>query len=344
MVKITRLVVVSVLLPALLQAGPNRNGNDLASPVVIKLATLAPKDSPWHAILQRMAVNWARVSDDKVKLKIYPGGVAGDEGDMVRKIRIGQLHAAAVTNAGLSRIATEVTVLTIPMAIDSWEDLDRVRSVMAPRLESLLAERGFVVLSWGDAGWVRFFVPTKSAAVDVVQDKSKLMVWAGNDYTNGIWKSAGFHVVPLAATDVLTGLQTGMVNAFNTTPIMALASQWFPFVEAMIDMPWAPLIGATVVDKKTWEKIPASYRIKLKEIAEDAGKQMQQEIRKLEADAIAAMQKRGLDVITPTQQQKQQWRALMQSVYPSIRGSLVPEQWFDEALQAATTKTAANGH
>lgn len=346
MSKTMRLAVILILLgPFLARAGSKQaNENDLTLPITIKLATLAPKDSPWHTILQEMAANWAKASDGKIKLKIYPGGVAGDEGDMVRKIRIGQLQAAAVTNAGLSHIATEVTVMTIPMAIDSWEALDRVRNVMASRLESLLAERGFIVLNWGDAGWVRFFVPVKSASVGIVQDKSKLMVWAGNDYTNGIWKSAGFHVVPLAATDVLTGLQTGMVNAFNTTPIMALASQWFPFAEAMIEMPWAPLIGATVMDKKTWDKIPASYRVELKEIAEDAGKQMQQQIRKLEADAISAMQERGLEVITPTPQQRRQWRALMKSVYPSIRGSLVPESWFDEALQAATQEPDTNGH
>ncbi len=127
-----------------------------------------------------MAIEWAEISDGQVKLRIYPGGVAGDEGDMVRKMRIGQLHAAAITNAGLSRIATEVLVLTIPMAVDSWQGLDDVRQAMGPRLEAKIEEKGFKILNWGDAGWVRFFVPESSPTVNAVQN-AKLFVWAGDD-------------------------------------------------------------------------------------------------------------------------------------------------------------------
>lgn len=319
--------------------------SDAKKTIVIKMATLAPRGSPWHEILKDMGAEWKEASNGRIILKIYPGGVAGDESDMVRKIRIGQIHAAAITNAGLSKIATEVTVLTIPMAVDTWEGLDRVRTEMAPRLESLLEEKGFIVLHWGDAGWVRFFVPVSTPSVNTVRDKSKLFVWSGDDRTVEIWQAAGFRAVPLAATDILPGLQTGMINAFNTTPIMALASQWFPFTESMIDMPWAPLIGATVISKKMWQKIPDEYRRQLKKIAEKTGLRMQTEIRQMEKDAIVEMQKRGLNVITPTSEQIAEWRAVMESVYPKIRGHIVPADWFDDAMKAAaTTVGMVNGH
>ncbi len=318
---------------------PNPNG---LKPMVIKMATLAPSGSPWHEILKDLAAQWSTASEGKITLRIYPGGVAGDEADMVRKIRIGQLHAAAITNGGLSRIATEINVLTIPMAIDSWESLDRVRAAMSERLEALFREKGFVILSWGDAGWVRFFVPEATPSVETVQN-AKLFVWSGDDRTVEIWKSAGFKVVPLAATDILPGLQTGMINAFNSTPIMALASQWFPFTKYMIDMPWAPLIGATIISLDTWNKIPPSVQPGLKKIAEEIGLRMKLEIRRLENDAMVEMQKRGLKVIKPTPQQIQSWRAVMQTVYPKIRGMLMPEPWFDDALRAATTESFSNG-
>ncbi|MFQ5824865.1 MAG: TRAP transporter substrate-binding protein DctP [bacterium] len=316
-----------------LNANPFSKAKDI-KPIIIKLATLAPRGSPWHEILKNMAAEWSQASNGQVVLRIYPGGVAGDESDMVRKIRIGQLQAAAISNSGLSRIATEITVLTIPMAVESWEDLDRVRKVMAPRLEALLEERGFIVLNWGDAGWVRFFVPESDPSVKTVK-KAKLFVWAGDDRTLEIWKASGFNAIPLSATDILPGLQTGMINAFNTTPIMALASQWFPFTPYMIDMPWAPLVGATVVSCQAWHKIPETLRPLLKQIAQKIGSRLQVEIRRMEAEAIAEMQKRSLKVIKPTEKQAKEWRTVIEAVYPKIRGPIVPEEWFDDALQAA---------
>ena len=305
--KVLLLVSTLLVLGRTAQANAESRLNQDEKPIVIKMATLAPNGSPWHEILKDMAADWSKASGGLVRLRIYPGGVAGDEGSTVRKIRIGQLHAALISNGGLSHIAPAVNVLVIPMAADSWDALDRVRSALAPRIERLLDEKGFVVLNWGDAGWVRFFVPEADPSVATVQ-KAKLFVWSGDDRTVEMWKTAGFNAVPLAPTDILPGLQTGMINAFNSTAVMALANQWFPFTSHMIDMPWAPLVGATIVSKRAWERIPGSLRDTLKRIAEKTGDRLRSEIRRLEADAIAEMQKRGLEVIRPTQEQVKRWR------------------------------------
>lgn len=309
--------------------------SDDQSAVVIKIATLAPSGSPWHENLKEMAAEWNKVSGGKVTLRIYPDGVAGDEADMVRKIRIGQLQGAMITNAGMSRIVSEINALTIPLAVDSWEGVDKVRTALKPKLEALLEAQGLVVLYWGDAGWVRFFVNTPDASVKSLQ-RAKLFVWSSDDGTADLWKASGFNAIPLSATDILPGLQTGMINAYNTTATMALASQWFPFTPYMIDMPWAPLIGATVIKKDTWEKIPESTRAQLKKIAEDMGRSLQSEIRRMEDEAVTEMQKHGLKVITLTEPQLKEWRQFVdQTAYPKIRGSLVPDKWFDEAMRAA---------
>jgi TRAP-type C4-dicarboxylate transport system substrate-binding protein len=313
--------------------GPLESDNQSA--VVIKIATLAPSGSPWHENLKEMAAEWNRVSGGTVTLRIYPDGVAGDEADMVRKIRIGQLQGAMITNAGMSRIVSEINALTIPLAVDSWDGVDRVRNALKPKLEALLEGQGLVVLHWGDAGWVRFFVNTPDASVKSLQ-KAKLFVWSSDDGTADLWKASGFNAIPLSATDILPGLQTGMINAYNTTATMALASQWFPFTPYMIDMPWAPLIGATVIKKDTWEKIPATTRVQLKKIAEDMGHSLQKEIRRMEDEAVIEMKKHGLKVITLSETQRKEWRQFVdQTAYPKIRGTLVPENWFDEALHAA---------
>ena len=309
--------------------------------VTVKMATLAPNGSPWHEILKEMAIEWSQLSNGSVTLRIYPGGVAGDEGDMVRKMRIGQLHAAALTTSGLAKITPNVNALAIPLAIDSWETLNRVRDSLAPRLEQTLEEEGFVVLNWGDAGWVRFFVPESSPDVETVR-KAKLFTWAGDDKSIELWKKAGFNVVPLAATDILPGLQSGMINAYNSSTMLALASQWFPFTPYMIDLPWAPLVGATIINKRSWDKIPDDLKLQLKESAVSTGQRLQEEIRKLEEQALQEMVKRGLTVITPDEAQLAEWKKIIYEAYPKIRGDYIPADLFDEALRVANSGDEAN--
>jgi len=147
-----------------------------------------------------------------------------------------------------------------------------------------------------------------------------------------MWKSAGFNAVPLAATDILPALQSGMINAYNTSAIVALASQWFAFTPYMIDMPWAPLVGATIIDKRAWNKIPPDLQPKMKNSAVKTGKKLHEEIMRLEDQAIEEMKKRGLKVVKPDQQQLLEWKQEMEAAYPRLRGSVIPTVLFDQAM------------
>ena len=137
----------------------------------------------------------------------------------------------------------------------------------------------------------------------------------------------------LNLADVLPGLQTGLVDAMGSTPLFVLSNQWFPFVPYMLDMAWSPLVGATLVDRRTWEQIPAAIRPELVRIAREVGAEIQVEIQRLEEDAIEAMKARGLTVVQPTPELVKAWRDLFESAYPRLRGSVIPADWFDEALR-----------
>ncbi len=176
---------------------------------VIKLGTLAPEGSPWHEALQSMGERWRKISGGQVKVVIYPGGVLGDEPDMVNKMRIGQIQAAGLSGAGLSGIEPGVMALQIPMMFDSYAELDYVRERVAPHLEKMMEARGYLVLNWGDVGWVHFFTTRPATRLGEMRNM-KLFTWAGDNDTLELWKANGFRAVPLAATDILTGLQTGL--------------------------------------------------------------------------------------------------------------------------------------
>ena len=293
------------------------------------MGTLAPKGSRWHEILLDMGEQWKKVSGGKVELKVYPGGEQGDEPSMVEKLRIKKLQSVALSGAGLSGIDAAVSALQIPMMLDSYEELDFVRDRISDRLEKGLAQRGFVVLNWADAGWVHFFTKKPISKPDEMR-AIRLCVLQGDNSTFELYKKNGFHPVALAATDILTGLQTGLIDAFQSPPLLALGSQWFGGAKNMLDIKFAQLVGATLISKEVWEKIPPATRTELMKASRTSGVALREEIRKAEAGSIPLMQQFGLNVVRADAATVGQWRKLAESIYPNLRGGAMPADLFDQ--------------
>jgi len=297
--------------------------------LTIKLGTLAPEGSVWYDILREMGEEWKKASNGSITLKIYAGGTVGDESDMIRKIRIGQLHSVAVTGVGLSDITSEVQAMQMPMMIQSYEELDYIFDKVSKKLEDRLEKKGFKVLNWGDVGWVRFFSQKKVIYPDDLKDQS-LFVWGGDTNVISAWKDAGFKVVPLAPTDILTSLQTKMINAFSTTALAALSFQWFGLANNMTDLRWAPLIGGTVVYLKTWETIPKDTRTILEEIARKKGETLKGKIRMLDKEAIEIMKKYGLVVNEIPKEALDVWMSKSKAAYPRLLNTPELKEMYEE--------------
>jgi TRAP-type C4-dicarboxylate transport system substrate-binding protein len=330
----------AVFLLALLAVAPGVPAQ--AAQTVVKMATLAPEGSSWYRVLQGMGEEWRKASGGAVTLRIYPGGVAGDEDAMIRKMRVGQIQAAAITGIGLAYLDRSFYALHIPMMYDSDEEFDYVRDRFGPHLEKLLEAKGFVVLNWGDAGWVHFF--TKTPVVTPAEAKAlKLFMWAGDTNLLQLYKETGFHPVPLTVPDLLPSLQTGMVNGYSTTPLASLAFQWFGLAPNMAELRYAPLTGATVIEKGAWEKIPAELRPKLLEASRVAGQKLRVEIRRLNQEAVAVMVKNGLKVHKVPPDVQVQWRKMVEDVYPQVRGKIMPAEAFDAVKRYRDEYRASGG-
>jgi TRAP-type C4-dicarboxylate transport system substrate-binding protein len=298
---------------------------------VIKMGTIAPDGSPWHQILLDIGEKWRQSSGGRIKLIVYAGGKLGDEPGLVDKLRVRQIQAAALS-AGLCDIEPAVKALQLPMMFANYEELDYVRDRMAPRLEALIEKRGFIVLNWGDVGWVHFFTKTPAVRLDDMR-KLKLFSWAGDDQVVQLWKANGFRPVALAATDILTGLQTGLIEALPTAPLYALLNQSFGLAPYMNDVKWAPLIGATVISKTTWNTLAPADRDNMLKAARDAGQSLRGGIRRMGDEAVVAMQKRKLTVVHADAAVVADWRKQAESVYPKLRGDMVAADLFDEVVR-----------
>ncbi len=273
---------------------------------VVKMATLAPDGSVWDKIFKEMGAEWQEATNGEVSLRVYAGGVAGNEPDVVRKMRIGQLHAAVLTVSGMTVIDPGFEVFSIPMFFESYEELFHVQRKMRPIFEERLAEQGYVMLNWGLGGWIHFFSKQPIRLVNDLRSQ-KLYVGGSDEDTIQLWRSNGFQPVAMAMTDVLTGLQTGMIEAMPSTPLAALSFQWFRLTPYMQDLGLAPLIGATVITKKTWDRLSAEAQAKIRKAATEAEERLLTEVPDQDRRAIETMGERGVKVVEIPEGEMAEW-------------------------------------
>jgi TRAP-type C4-dicarboxylate transport system substrate-binding protein len=279
-----------------------------------------------------MGEQWRQAPGGGVLLTVYPDGVMGSEADMVRRMRLGQLQAGMLTATGLAQIEPAVTGLQLmPMMFRSLEEVDYIGARLQPMLEKRLEEKGFVVLFWGDTGWVRFFSKQPVIRPDDLR-KTKLFVWAGSVTEIEVYRSIGFNPVPLETVDILPNLQTGLINAVPLPPSIALAGQVDSVAPHMLDLAWVPLVGAAVMTKKAWDTIPPEGRDTLRKTAAATGTLLKADGRRESAESIEAMRKRGLQVHAVTADVEAEWRREAEAAYPKIRGVVVPADIFDEVV------------
>lgn len=299
----------------------------------LRVGTLAPKNSLYHRQLLEVGEAWRAAQGGAAKYMVYPDGSQGGEAEMARRMRIGQLQGALLSVVGLREIEPSITALqNLPLLFRSWEELDYVREKMRPAMEKKFLDKGFVVLGWGDAGWVRFF--SKDAAVRPDDYKRmKFFAWGSEQEQQSIMKSLGYTPVPLETADILPSIQTGMINVVPSTPYFALASQIYNTAPHMLEINWSPIVGALVVTSKAWDAMTPAGQASLRAAGDKAGLQMRTQARKEVEEAVDAMKKRGLIVHKPNAAEMQEWNALAETLYPRIRGSMVPADTFDEVFK-----------
>ena len=298
----------------------------------LRIGTLAPKNSLYHRELLGLGEVWRTAQGGTAKSLVYADGSQGGEAEMVRRMRIGQLQGALLSVVGLREIEPAISALqNMPMLFRSWDEVDHVREKMRASMEKKFNDKGYVVLTWGDAGWVRFFSKDPAFRPSDYK-KMKFFAWGGESEQQEIMKSLGYTPVPLETSDILPAIQTGMINVVPSTPYFALASQIYNTAPNMLDINWAPIVGALVLTRKAWDDMSPSAQDTLRLASEKAGLRMRTQARQEVDDAVEAMKKRGLVVNRPTPEQLREWNALAESLYPRIRGAMVPAETFDEVM------------
>jgi TRAP-type C4-dicarboxylate transport system substrate-binding protein len=307
-----------------------------AKMLVIKLATLAPEGSSWMETFNSINTEVREKTGKQVGFKFYPGGVLGDEKDLLRKMHIGQIHAAALTSAGLSAIFSEMDVFQIPFLFESYKEIDYVVKEMDAFFRKGFDKNNYILLGWSEGGFVRLMSTTPVATLADLR-KVKVWTWEDSPMTKIIFDEANVSAIPLSVPDVLVGLQTGLVDVVYAPPTGAIALQWFTKTKYMTDVNLIYLIGAVVMKKKVFNKISPAHQKILMDICQRQMAQLKTTIRRENQEAIQVMIKHGVKIITPSPEQVAGFKQVSAQAMQRVEGKSFSKKIRDEVTAKIDT-------
>lgn len=285
--KIFFLFVISVL--------PSR----VFAETVLKIGTLAPVGTEWYDLLDKIAKRIKKETGGKVKIVIYPGGVMGDEGEMIRKIRIGQLHGGAFTTYGIKKIAPALGVMDLPLLFRNYGEIDKIITKFRAEFEGYFRKSEFKLLVLAEQGIGYFF--TKKENVSGFRDiaKTRIWGWKGENTILRTIKAIGTSPIYVAVPDVLAALETGMIETFDVSPLGCLGLQWCKAVKTMIDYPLRYELGVVVIHQKFWNEIPDDLKGVIEKVFREEEKVYIPQIREANEKAKKKIRELGVKFIKP---------------------------------------------
>ncbi|NUN68347.1 MAG: TRAP transporter substrate-binding protein DctP [Bacteroidetes bacterium] len=230
-----------------------------AQEFVIKFATLAPEGSTWINIMKEYDAAVRKESNGRLGFRIYAGGVAGDEKDVMRKIRLGQFNSAGITGFGIGEIAKSARVLDAPFLFKNHQEVDQIVTQFDGEFNKEFENGGFVLLGWAEVGSV--YIISKTPVSKIADLHSiKMWEWEGDPVADVTFKTIGINPIQLSITDVVTSLQTGLITGAYASPLAIVSLQWNSATSHLMDLPLTNASGAVVIAKRDFDKIPADLQ------------------------------------------------------------------------------------
>lgn len=302
----------------------------LAAParaVDLKIATVAPDGSAWMKAMRAGGDEIRQRTDGRVNLKFYAGGVMGNDKSVLRKIRIGQLQGGAFTAGGLAPVDRDLSLYGLPLQFHSLAEVDYVRQHLDQPLIDGLEQAGFVSFGLAEGGFALLMSDVPVRTIDDMRGK-KVWVPEGDSVSYEVMESLGLAPVTLPLTDVMTGLEAGLINIIPSSTIAAVAFQWYTRVKYVTDTPLSYLFATLVVDKRAFSRLTPADQQVMREVMGRIYHDLDRQNRRDDASATAAMKAQGVTFISPDPAEVARWRSVAAKVTTRLRS----EKAFTPAL------------
>ena len=294
----------------------------------IKIGSIAPELSPWDKTLRKLNREWIKITQGKVRIKIFSGEIFGNEKDMIKGMEEGRLNGTALSNIGLCHLYKDAFVLNIPFLFRSDDEFEYIFKKMRPGFEKGIEAKGYKVILWSFNGWLNYFSKKPIFYPEDLKAHTMGMI-AENPELEKAWQDAGYNVVWTDFKDLGTALQSGMVDAFYLPPIIAALGQYFNHASNMSSLKIVPLIGVFVLSEKTWETIPEKHKAPLLKIAGEIGDELYPEVIKLEKDSIKEMEEEDLIVNRLPADALKKWQEVSRQTTKPLIGKSFSKKTYD---------------
>jgi TRAP-type C4-dicarboxylate transport system substrate-binding protein len=304
-----------------------------ASQYFIKFATVAPEGSTWLKHMRALDDTIRAKSGGKMGFRIYAGGVAGDELDVLKKIRINQIHSAAFSGVGFGQILPEVRVLDLPFLFRDYEETDIVHRELELFFEEKFREKDFELLAWAEVGNVHLF---SKKPIRRIQDLSGLKVWtwSGDPIAKATFSLMGINPIPLSYPDVTTALNTGMIDTVYAPPLAALALQWYTSLNYMTELPLAHSTGAVLMSSKYFHTLPRDLAGLLRSSLKAAMEDLTAALRRQNQETMHLIGESGIEVIPiPSGNELREFYMIHNRVARDLAGTVFPRQTLDRVYE-----------
>jgi len=297
-----------------------RGSKSQGETINVRLASYLPRNSDWGRALDRIAAEWARVTNNEVRLSIIHDGFEGGETKMLSSISADNIQAGLFVSTGLTQICPAIMTLSIPFFIKNDAELDLVLSDVLPVLDAQINKTNFVVITWSKGGWVNIF---SKEPVIVPEDLHRQKLASSSELKNmsPVFKTLGYNLVEVELGDIPPKLASNVVNAMYLTPAVIAPLGLHKSLNNMLDLPIAPFMGGIVINRVTWNKIGPDRQRELTRVTQRIAAEFDAAMPKTITNAVTMMQRDGLKVNHPNPAQEELWRAEILKAMPSLLGT-----------------------
>jgi TRAP-type C4-dicarboxylate transport system substrate-binding protein len=300
-----------------------------AQQYTIKFATLAPEGSTWIKVLRELDAAVRAESGGRLGFRVYPGGVAGDEKDVVRKIRLGQYGGGGFTGVGIGEVAKKVRILDAPLFFKTYDEMEYIQQKYEKDFEQALADGGFVLLGWAEVGFIYVF-STRQVTTFSELKSLKAWMWEGDPIAQAAYQAIGVSPVQLSITDVMTSLQTGMIDCVYGSPYSLIALQWFTRVNYAMSQPLADALGAAVISKKIYDSLPDDLKTILITNSRKLIGRLTTSSRQDNAKAIETLKQRGMKFVAAPKEVAAEFETIGSKARQLLVGNLFTQEFLTD--------------
>jgi TRAP-type C4-dicarboxylate transport system substrate-binding protein len=295
---------------------------------------LAPRGSIVHREFKRLDKEIQKATNNTWSVKVYPSGMAGDDTDVIRKMRVKQMDGGVITTTGLSHIVRQVAVLDAPGVVNNYKQLEAVQREMKDEWDKMFLKANTKLVAWWEAGRYRLFSKGPSRTLAEAR-KHRAWLWPDSQVMKELWRAMGVTGVPLALNDVFGALQTGMVDLVVNTPVALVALRWHLNLDHVSQREAGVLLLAWVMNKDVWNELPDDAKQKIEKwVAESAGK-YKRDARKEDKQAFKTLLRRGYTATKLSPKNEKEFNAIEATVRKRLTGRVYPKSLLDRVMSVA---------